>query len=299
MTVRWLVALAVVCASGRVAADPAIVLVRCAAIDLVGLKDALAAELTAAPPERWLAHPTIVVHCSDAMMVHVAVEPRHGLPIARSLDLDEVPDELRLKFLAIAAVEMMAIDQQWPPRARVALASRPPPLALIARTGTQSSSPTAAITPRAGVRWYGGDPLAHVAVDVDLRWLSIGLAGSMGSTDYDIGSVTPYVLTATASTPALCAGRFTRGCLRGRGEFGLAGVTARGAGAMVRARDASVPYAQLGVRLDGERLFGSLSGVVAIEAGWAEGLIANIEDRDPVRLDGLALTVLVGLRWRR
>jgi hypothetical protein len=38
--------------------------------------------------------------------------------------------------------------------------------------------------------------------------------------------------------------------------------------------------------------------VIAIDAAWSEGLIATVEDRRPVRLDGAVLTVLAGLRWR-
>jgi hypothetical protein len=304
VTARWLAVIAVACASSRAAAEPAIVLVRCAALDLIALRDALEVELAVAPTRNQPpGEPTIVVHCSDAMMAHVAIEPLRGIPIARTLDLGEVPDRLRIKFLAVAAVEMIAIDEPSPSPAKLVVVDRGEPLAIVARSGTRSAAPTAstaAIVPRLGMRWYArtAAPLAHAAVDVELGRFALGLASSIGSTDYEIGSVTPYVVTATASTRSLCTGRSTRGCIRAHGELGVAGVMSRRASSMVIAHDARAPYAQLGIGLDGEHALGALSAVIAIDAAWSEGLIATVEDRRPVRLDGAVLTVLAGLRWR-
>src|SRR5262245_22540701 len=115
---RRLGLLAIALAGTRAAADPAIVLDRCTTLDRVALRAAIERELAAARRDERRDELTLVVQCADTVTARLAVEPPPpALPLVRSVDLGEVPDELRPKLLAVAAVEL--IDG--------AIASRPPP----------------------------------------------------------------------------------------------------------------------------------------------------------------------------
>jgi hypothetical protein len=330
---RRLAALAIACAAAPAAAEPAIVLDQCTSFDRVALRAAIERELAAAPPDPRRDDLTLVVQCPDTVTARLSVElPPPALPLVRSLDLGEVAGELRPKLLAVAASELIegalaaprppAPDEPAPADASTATAPpapAPAPAAPSASTGAATAiapagprppptgvradlaaSPRPAVVPRLGMRLYVRKPIpfAHLAVDYERRWFAVGVAGSIGATDVTLGSLTAYLATASASTRPLCAGGDGRVCLRARGELGLAAVTVHPASDMVVARNAHALYAQLGLVLDAERAFGAVSALAAVEAAWAEGLVAVAQDRPAIQLDGTVVTVLVGMRWR-
>ena len=306
-------AAAVAAAAAPAAAEPVLVLERCTVLDAEALRAAILHELAARPDPRR-DELILAVQCPDAVTARLALTPPPpAAPVTRSLDLGEVPGELRIKLLAVAAAELIdgAVAARHPPPAPAPIDPGParPPLpgerlpGSLTRTGEVTApAPRAhdALVPRAGLRVFPAKPvpLAHLALDYERRWFAVGVAMSIGSNDVALGSVSALLVTAGASTPPLCAGAASRACIRARGELGLARAKARPAAPMVVASDARAPYTQLGLALDLERAFGSLAALVAVEAGWAHGLIATSQAETAIQLDGAVFTMLVGLRWR-
>lgn len=308
-------AAAVAAAAAPAAAEPVLVLERCTALDAEALRAAILHELAARPDPRR-DELILAVQCPDAVTARLALTPPPpAAPVTRSLDLGEVPGELRIKLLAVAAAELIdgAVASRHPPPAPAPIDPGPARPALpgerlpgsLTRAGEVAAPAPAprahdALVPRLGLRVFPAKPvpLAHLALDYERRWFAVGVAMSIGSNDVALGSVSALLVTAGASTPPLCAGAASRACLRARGELGLARAKARPTAPMVVAHDARAPYAQLGLALDLERAFGSLAALVAVEAGWAHGLIATSQAETAIQLDGAVFTMLVGLRWR-
>jgi hypothetical protein len=336
---RLLAVAAIACASARAEADPVLVLDRCTTLDPAALRAAIQRELAASRPDPRRDELTLDVACPDAVTARLSIElPPPALPLGRSLDLGEVPSELRLKLLAIAAVELIdgAIAARTPPPppppptegdpslagpARAPLPGERLPGMLAPPAAAEGRGPRAfaperpregvaapagargargALTPRAGVRLYPETPVpfVHLALEYELRWLSIGAAAAFGSAEVQLGSVSALLATLGVGTPPLCVGAATRACLRARAELGLARAKGRGVTPMIVARDARSPYAQLGLAIDAERTFGAFGALIAVEGAWAEGLIATSQAATALQLDGAVVTVLVGLRWR-
>src|SRR5689334_15179051 len=115
---RWLVAAALLCAASRAGADPVLVLERCTTLDPVALRTAIQRELAAARPDLRRDELILAVACPDSVTARLSIElPPPALPLGRSLDLGEVPGELRIKLLAVAAVELLdgAVAALHPP----------------------------------------------------------------------------------------------------------------------------------------------------------------------------------------
>ena len=297
-------------------AEPAIVLDRCPAFDRASLRLAIERDL-AATRDRVREDLELVVECTDTLAVRLVVTGPQ-LTLEHALDLGDVEEALRPKLLVLSAVELVKVasaprgpDGKLPVPPDVVDASPPPKRVARVEPVTQverRAEPAAhaprefAITPRAGVRVFADEPvpLAHLAIDVEWWRFSLGVAGAAGTTDDALGTLRPYLATVAASAQLSCfAGKRDRACLRLRGEVGMAGVMARGANANVRATDARAFYGQLGLGLEAEHAFGSLAAMLAIDAGWAEGLVVTAQSRTPVRLDGPAITSVIGVRWRR
>ena len=117
---RWLAAAAITCAAAHAEADPALVLDRCATLDPAALRAAIQRELAAARPDPRRDELILVVQCPDPVTARLSIQlPPPALPLGKSLDLGEVPSELRMKLLAVAAAELIdgAIALRSPPPA--------------------------------------------------------------------------------------------------------------------------------------------------------------------------------------
>jgi hypothetical protein len=104
----------VIALAARASAEPQIDLARCTAFDRRALARAIDREL----PELRDRHFAVIVECPDLVTAHIHVEPvpADG-PIARSLDLGEVPGDLRLKLLALAVAELVEVAAKAAPSA--------------------------------------------------------------------------------------------------------------------------------------------------------------------------------------
>lgn len=322
------VALLLIClgSASTARAEPTILLDRCSAYDREALRTAIAREL-AATRARIRDDVTLIVECKDPLTVRLVVEGPQ-IALEHALDLGEVETELRPKLLVLSVVELVKVasaprsaDGKLVANADVTVVApivakpiaprvarvepRPRPEArveAVVRAPNRREPRTLAISPRAGVRVYADEPvpLAHLAIDLEWWRFAVGIAGSAGTTDDTLGTLRPYVATLAASLEITCLrGRRDKVCLRTRGEAGLAGVTARGANNMVKASNAQAFYGQLGIGLEAEHTFGALATMIAIDGAWAEGLVVTAQSRTPVRLDGPAVTTVIGVRWRR
>jgi hypothetical protein len=317
--VRCALVLALLADGTRAQADPAINLDRCATLDHALLHAAVDREIAVLPPANRVDDATLVVECSDGATAHISVVAHSStLVLARDLDLGEVPADLRIKLVAVAVAELvetaaargkeraLAPWTEAAPPARAAVHARTmerPELAISkqVRRDDHAAARSIVIVPYGGVRAFASRPvpLAYTAFEVELHRLALGIAGSFGTTHDTLGALTPYLVTATASSSPACVGVSDRVCARLHGELGVAGVRASAASSVVVASNAVAPYAQLGLGSEFEHSLGSTFGVgFAIDAAVAKGLIAASQDRTPVRLDGLAITATVGLRWR-
>ena len=122
--VRLSVSLAALVMMSSVArAEPRVDLDRCAALDSLALRKAVDAELAAVPYERRIAvgDRVIVVECPDAVTANLRLEPSPASgPVARSLDLGEVPNELRPRLIALAVVALVDVGAMIAPHAPLA-----------------------------------------------------------------------------------------------------------------------------------------------------------------------------------
>lgn len=314
MLVRSAAMLGVVAASTPAVADPVVLLDKCTAFDRAALHAAIQRELVASQAKHDV---TLVIACPDAVTAHLSIEPDMGL--SRTLDLGEVPGDLRVKLLAVAAVELVVVADpakaagpaseraaDAPPLPAVATVEpapvEPAPVDTIAaRDVPPPAARRFALTPRIGVRVFTSrtTPMPHIAIDAEIDRLAFGATATRGTDVQDpLGTLTPYVLTVAGSYRLGCWGDVELACMRARLEAGVAGVSARAYTPMVTASDASAFYAQAGLAVDIEHSFGAVAFLAVAEAAWSEGLVATVEDREPVRLAGLTLTTVLGVRWR-
>jgi hypothetical protein len=293
----------------RAHADPVIELDRCGVLDRPSLRAAIDGELAVTPPAARLEDATLTVECPSEATARISVEARaRSVRLARELTLDEVAPDLRVKLVAVALVELVEVaatqHDQLPsppasgPSSHMVVSTQ---RAIASARGAPPTTSAVAIVSHAGVRTFASRPiaLAYTGLDVELRWLALGVAGSIGSASDPLGALTPYLATATASTAPACVGAQERICVRAHGELGVAGARAHAANSLVAASNALGPYAQLGVGSAVEHSFQSSFGVVlGVDAAVAKGLVVASQERTPVRLDGLVFTATLGLRWR-
>ena len=181
-------------------------------------------------------------------------------------------------------------------------APRPAPV-LLARRSLADGGPLLrgrAIAPRAGIRVYPGRavPMAAVSVELLQGAIAIGATAAIGQTDDPLGTVRPLLVAGTGGVTLACArnGAF-EACASGRVTAGLAAALASAADPMTAAASATAPYLELGGQLELAWRGRHRAAVVAVDAGWAEGLVATAGPREVVRLDGTAITATIGARW--
>lgn len=312
MAARWLAISSVVVTSSVAAADPVVLLDQCTAFDRTALHAAIQRELAASQVKHDV---TLVVACPDAVTAHLSIEPEMGL--ARTLDLGEVPGDLRVKLLAVAAVELVVVADpakaqgpaserpaEAPPLVAPAVEPAPPGMKAVDRIAERdvpAPRRRLALTPRIGVRMFTSrtSPMPHLAIDAEIDRLAFGAIATRGTDVQDpLGTLTPYLFAVAGSYQLGCWGDVELACMRARLEMGVAGVSARSYTPMVTASDASAFYAQAALSLDIEHSFGAVAVIAVADAGWSEGLVATVQDREPVRLAGFTITTVLGVRWR-
>jgi hypothetical protein len=341
---------------------PRVELAQCTALDRAALRRAIDAELAglAADKRAAVGDRVVVVACPDAVTAHLSLEPTPATgPVARSLDLGEVPGPLRARLVALAVVEVVDVAAMvgaaaappapapepaptpappapddrpsgidptplgpgTQPPATVAAIAPPADAATEARVdrGVTAPGPARAmrrsladggarlrgrtIAPRVGVRLYPTGPASAVpmlAVSVDLVQgaVVVGITAAAGQVDDPLGTVRPLLAAGSAGLTLACArAGALEACATGRVTAGLAAATASPASAMTPASTATAPYLELGGQLELAWRGRHRALVVALDAGWAEGLIATAGPREVARLDGAALAATIGARW--
>jgi hypothetical protein len=345
-------ALAALATAPAASADPRVDLDRCDGLDRTALRRAVDAELAGLAAEKRAAvgDGVVVVDCPDAVTAHLKLEPSPATgPIARSLDLGEVPGELRTRLVALAVVEVVELaailaGAVTPPPAPEVVpppppdrtsgidptplgdrdpSARPPATAPSVvddrRVDTAPPDPVGptlstrralgdrgailrgrAYVPRIGMRIYTGRavPMLDAAFDVIQGAIALGVTAAIGKTDDPLGTVLPYLIAGTAGITVVCgrSGALEL-CASGRLTAGLAGVNASPADPSIEAASARAPYLELGGQLELAWRGRHRAGVLAIDAGWAEGLIATAGVNDVVRLDGSVIVATIGGRW--
>ena len=199
----WLAVFVMTCLAATIARaePPHVDLARCTAFDARALAKAIARELPADTAPSPFA---VIVACPDLVTANLHVEPvpADG-PIARSLDLGEVPGDLRVKLLALAIAELAeaAVTARLPaaangptkprrdaadpqslsdvdPKARPAIAPTAPMIPQPATSPSlRSTSRTASAPTNAATRTTSGPPLpTRVATTAPPSEPSIGIA---------------------------------------------------------------------------------------------------------------------------
>jgi len=330
--------------AGVAGADPRVDLGRCTAFDTLVLYREISRELP--PPVPGLGF-VVIVECPDKRTVQLHVEPLpDDGPLARTLDLGEVPGDLQLKLLALAVAELYQVaTTAKPPRspgaiashgtrpdgveptamtaappvvAPVTVATKPPVVAPPVRTAARDvdapahasgatavsvALPAAArswsVMPTAAVVIFPATPrpLVQIGGELALPWLRLGVRGAVGDTDATLGTIRPWLLTATIARALWCAGEHTSGCVLVRVEGGVAGASAEASSMAAIAHDATAAYGQATLAGEVAHRFGDWSVVGSAEAGWAQGLIARVDGADRVDLAGAVVIGALGVRW--
>jgi hypothetical protein len=140
--------------------------------------------------------------------------------------------------------------------------------------------------------------MLDVAFDVILGAVSLGVTGAVGKADDVLGTVMPYLIAGTAGVTLVCGRRGAiELCASGRVAAGIAGADPTPADPTIAAAGARAPYLEVGGQLELAWRGRNVAGVLAFEAGWAEGLIVTAGTRDVARLDGSMLAATLGARW--
>jgi len=309
------------------AADPPRVdLARCTAFDAQALRKALARELPGdAPPN----HFAVIVACPDLVTANLHVEPvpADG-PIARSLDLGEVPGDLRIKLLALAIAELVEVassaaapnkpraygdprdptslsdadpkaprpDRSPKPRAPSppSVAAIDPPIVVEQRTTPTPREPIT-LGPIAGVRVFTATHtmMADLGAELTLPWLRVGARGAVGTDRDALGTLHPWLVTVTAARQLACLGP---GCALVRGEAGMVGVVTHASTAATGA-NASTAYAQASLAVEVHHRFHGWTAAATVDVGYAAGMIARAESRAVSSLAGVVGIASLGARW--
>jgi hypothetical protein len=308
------------------AEPPRVDLARCTAFDARALAKAIAREM---PADSGTSPFAVIVACPDLVTANLHVEPvpADG-PIARSLDLGEVPGDLRIKLLALAIAELAeaaataklpatatgptkppgdAADPQSlsdadprphapaSPTTRVATIAPPHEPAIADRRAAPPREPLE-LGPIAGVRVFASTHtmLAELGAELRLPWFRIGVRGGAGSDHDPLGSVHPWLATATVARELAC---IDAGCVLVRGEAGMAGVVAH-AVPLASSADASAAYAQASLEIEVHHRFGGWTAIATLDGGYARGLVAKAGTHEISSLAGAVAAAMVGARWR-
>lgn len=351
-------AAAVVAVASAAAADPRVDLEKCSALDRTALRRAVDAELAGIDDTKLAAvgDRAVIVDCPDAVTAHLQLDPQPTSgPIARSLDLGEVPTELRPRLVALAVVEVVEVaaligtgpvepppvpDHSKPPDPHTTgepidptpLAPTPPPPtppaagfaddtaagpgAGTSRMIDRPAGPPLPIrraladggallrgrsyVPRVGVRIYPSRavPMLDGGFELIQGVVSIGVTGAIGQTDDPLGTVRPYLVAVTGGLTLACSRTGAlEACASGRVAGGLAGIDASSADPTITAHGMTAGYVELGGQVELAWRGRDRAGVLAIDAGWSEGVIALAGMREAARLAGTVVVTTLGVRW--
>lgn len=342
----------VIAVASTAAADPKVDLEKCSALDRTALRRAVDAELAGISDDKLaaLGDRAVIVDCPDAVTAHLQLDPQPASgPIARSLDLGEVPTELRARLVALAVVEVVEVAAligtgpvepppvpDHPVTAKVDEPVDPTPLAPTPRPVTPAGfadDPAAgpganlrlvdrpagpplptrraladggsllrgrSYVPRVGLRIYPARivPMLDGGFELVQGVVALGVTGAIGQTDDPLGTVRPYLLAVTGGVTVACSrtGAF-EACAIGRVAGGIAGVTAASVDPTIPAHGTTAPYLELGGELELAWRGRDRAGVLAVDAGWAEGVIALAGMREAARLAGTVVVTTIGVRW--
>jgi hypothetical protein len=160
-----LVAAALAPSSARADPSPGLDVTRCKIFDLAGARKAIAAELAVAPElQERLADVRITIECPDAITARVSVVPAPpDAPLEKTLDLGDLPGDLRLRLVALAVAELVdvAVTVEPPPDPGAAPPPPPPPSVRTGEGGLDARPFEAAAPP--------APPGSTVATAVELR----------------------------------------------------------------------------------------------------------------------------------
>jgi hypothetical protein len=282
------------------AAVPVVTTDRCPSLPAASLGDAIAAELPADA-----AALVVDLSCTAAGLAAVQVTREGHAPIARAVDLRDVPPELRSRLLALTVAEMLA----GPAGAEV-VASPPVPPPEPEPVVVPVTDPPLVVTPPvpAGPR---------VALGLGALLFARGAAVPVGSFQLGLGpwTVDAFGAAARATDPlgtlrVRVAGGGVAGELMRRGEPGatlaLALHGAAGAAALdavpvhpdVVAAPAWTPYLALGPRLEARLASDRLDAAFRLGVDGVVGPVAVVEDRTLARLSGIAALAELSLGVR-
>jgi hypothetical protein len=314
---------------GRAGATPRIDLTRCTAFDELALRRAIIHELPNASTRDF----TVVVSCPDLVTAKAYIDPQPGDgALVREINLGEVSADQRIRLLALAIAGLVdAAAESQPPifvpeqppgvaptksdkPAKVeppAKPDEPKPKAVATavedaphdRDVVASAAPVApgghnawSIAPRIGARVFPATPrpLVEVGAEVAYARFRLGVDGAVGQQSADLGTLRPYLVTATLARELVCAHAV---CALARIEGGLAGVSAEASGGAT-AHSARAAYGQAGLGGEWSHAFADWSLIAALDVAWAEGVIARVNGSDAVQLAGLTMSGAIGARWR-
>ncbi len=153
-----------------------------------------------------------------------------------------------------------------------------------------------AISPRIGARIYPSTPrpLVEVGAEVSYAHFRLGLEGAVGQRSEALGTMRPYLATASLARELVCGHSL---CTLVRIAGGLAGVNAE-ATAGATAHSAMAAYGEAVLGVEWSHGFDGWSLIAAVDGGWAEGLIAQANGVDAVQLAGLTFAGTLGARWQ-
>ena len=318
---------------------PALDLARCPNFNPIDARRAISAELTV-PAEHapHLDAVTIALACPDAITATVTVTPApDDGPLEKTLDLGDVPGELRLRLVALAVAELVEVaagvaataaatapPPPPPPLAPPSVApageggldARPfePPTVHGAVRERSGHTPEQAGTRRAlwgqgvrepdvggrvGLRVYGGgEPMREVAIEGARGAIGLELFVATRAEDDPLGRVRATVGGAGAQVTLACrGGAGTWLCAGARGAAGVAVVTTAPAHPMIVADDLVTSYVELGPRVEVRVEGARWRASAALGVGWSAGLAAFSDGREVVRLSGPVAAVSLGVGW--
>ena len=279
--------------STALAGTPRIHVERCESLDAAAVEAAVARELAIDPVAKRV-DVTVEIECPDGVHAHVRVEP--GAHV-RDLDLSEEPAALRVKLVALAIAEVIAVldyepslplaSPAPPPVDRVA----PAPAALIAEPARRPE-----VTVRAGVRViaWDQDMMTTVAADLDIGLVRVGLFAALGEARSATG--TPYLIALALGRNLACSHGRTSVCIVARGELGFDGVSIHPPQTpAIMSRHFYAGYWDASVGLEVRRRMLGVDWLVGVDLGAGDGLI--VEDDYLEHLDGPFAAATLGMSW--
>jgi hypothetical protein len=319
----WIVLLGIMSPlpSGGARAAPRMFLDQCTGFDGEALRSALALEMQAAPLLLERNDLKLLVECPDAITSQLTVERRDGAPPQlRILDLGDVPSAMRVKLLAVAAVELLesaaAVAPAVAPPVPMLAPPRPTEVKVTARAlpeQTRRWRPRAIeMGSRGGARLYRNQrtAMAMLSAAVSRHELELGVSGQAGFVRADLGTsdmgvaqsaqIRLFVAAATIGMRVACWRGFHGGlCVQGRVAGGAALARADSPYPWLQATNVVAPFGEGALAFEALRRTGIGDAALWLELGWAEGLVARSLGESVAELDGAFASIGMAIRWGR